>query len=210
MMIMPANNSGAGIIELARKHRGKIGWLNGPSSFKRPVNYIPYALDNDAFSAWRDYKPWDESAWFRMLDKAQNCGHMPMWVLCPDKVGDCEETLRLWDKYWPEIKARGWRGAFAVQDGMEKQPRCVPVWASVVFVGGSTFWKWRWLRLWTEQYPRVHVGRVNEFWRLHICEDAGVESVDGTGWMRGTLNGRQGRQLQAWLEGGRLYHDELM
>jgi hypothetical protein len=50
---------------------------------------------------------------------------------------------------------------------------------------------------------------VNEVERLHICERLGVESVDGTGWMQGTENGRQARALGAWLDGKILPHDEL-
>ena len=30
----------------------------------------------------------------------------------------------------------------------------------------------------------VHVGRVNSMKRLRVCEDLGVDSVDGTGWFR--------------------------
>ena len=47
----------------------------------------------------------------------------------------------------------------------------------------------------------MHVGRVNEVERLHICERWRVESVDGTGWMQGTENGRQAKALGQWLEG---------
>jgi len=32
---------------------------------------------------------------------------------------------------------------------------------------------------------RVHVGRVNQPARLEFLEDLGVESCDGTGWLRG-------------------------
>ena len=34
------------------------------------------------------------------------------------------------------------------------------------------------------ELPRVHVGRVNSVHRLRECFAAGIESVDGTGWMR--------------------------
>jgi hypothetical protein len=40
--------------------------------------------------------------------------------------------------------------------------------------------------------------------KLILCEKLGVESVDGTGWMRGTGGGRQARALAEWLEKGKI------
>jgi hypothetical protein len=61
----------------------------------------------------------------------------------------------------------------------------VPHGASVVFVGGSTAWKWRTVSNWCRDFPRVHVGRANTYKRLWQCHEVGAESCDGTGWMRG-------------------------
>ena len=55
----------------------------------------------------------------------------------------------------------------------------------VVFVGGTTAWKWKTLRTWTENFPRVHVGRVNTDRMLWMAHECGAESCDGTGWFRG-------------------------
>lgn len=55
----------------------------------------------------------------------------------------------------------------------------------LLFVGGSTEWKWDTAPLWCGEFPRVHVGRVNTGRQLDICRKIGAESVDGTGWMRG-------------------------
>ena len=84
----------------------------------------------------------------------------------------------------------------AVQDGME--PGDVPAEAGVVFVGGSTEWKWRTVRDWCDAFDRVHVGRVNTNGKLWECHEAGAESCDGTGWFRGDQ--RQLRGLIAYLE----------
>jgi hypothetical protein len=100
----------------------------------------------------------------------------------------------------------GWPLAIAVQDGMT--PADIPANAEVIFIGGTTEWKWRSLPMWAQTGARVHVGRVNEVERLHICERWRVESVDGTGWMQGTENGRQARSLGQWLA-GLLPHMEL-
>lgn len=92
-------------------------------------------------------------------------------------------ALAAWKEHAPRIAAAGYRLAMAVQDGMTADD--VPPDAAVVFVGGSTEWKWRNLRHWTTSFPRVHVGRVNTekyLWRAH---EAGAESCDGTGFFRG-------------------------
>ncbi len=97
----------------------------------------------------------------------------------------------------------GWPLAFAVQDGMTVED--VPGDADVIFVGGSTEWKWRTVAMWCAAFQRVHVGRVNTYRRLWECHDAGAESIDGTGWTRGDQ--RQYRGLLAYLAestGGRL------
>lgn len=131
-----------------------------------------------------------------MLDKIKLTGLSPRWVLVPDVVTDRDATLRNWEKYAPLAARYEWPLAIAVQDGMT--PADLPD-NAVVFVGGSTDWKWNSLKMWTETGRRIHVGRVNEEHRLEQCEALGVESVDGTGWMRGTEDGRQARGLKRWL-----------
>lgn len=64
-------------------------------------------------------------------------------------------------------------------------PHDVPDDAEVVFVGGTTKWKWRNLRTWTDNFPRVHVGRVNSERLLWMAHESGAQSCDGTGWLRG-------------------------
>ena len=160
--------------------------------------WMPFALDNDAFSSWTTGKPWDEDMWMSMLFKVKREGLNPRWILVPDVVADREATLKKWKAYYPAAASYGWPVAMAVQDGMT--PDDVPEEADVIFVGGTTDWKWDSLPMWSETGRRIHVGRVNEIHRVELCESLGVESVDGTGWMRGTSDGRQAKDLEAWLE----------
>lgn len=203
MMLMPANASNSLVHYLAGRHPGKIGWLVGPSARSKTKlrPWMPYALDNDAFGSFSGGHEWSESEWLEMLKWARSSAITPMWSLVPDVVADKKATLAKWDQYAGTVDRFGFAKAFAVQDGMV--PSDVPVGASVVFVGGTTEWKWRTLPMWSSAFPRVHVGRVNELRRLWTCEDFGVESVDGAGWFRGTQDGRQGRAIQAWIEGYR-------
>jgi hypothetical protein len=201
MMVMPANNSSAIVHYWAGKYPERIGWLVGPSAMAKTKlrPWMPFALDNDAFGAWTSGKPWSEAAWLAMLQAVRLSGLQPRWALVPDVVADREATLANWDKYAPVARSYGWPLAMAVQNGMT--PDDIPADCAVVFIGGTTDWKWRTLPEWCQLSRRVHVGRVNGLERLHICERLGVESVDGTGWMRATDGGSQARQLEAWLEG---------
>lgn len=186
---------------LAGRHPNRIGWLVGPSARRKTKlrPWIPYALDNDAFSAWAKGTPWDVGAWRSLLEWAKRSGHAPRWVLVPDVVADKAATLANWKQYAPEAKAYGWPLAIAVQDGMT--PADIPADASVIFVGGTTLWKWSSLPMWSANFKRVHVGRVNELRRLFTCEEYGVESCDGTGWVRDPEDPRKLERLADWLAG---------
>lgn len=175
---------------------GRVGVLVGPSYFKKLKmrEWMPYALDNDAYSSFSNRTEWSEAAWKKMLQWARMTGQDPKWVLVPDAVADRAGTLKKWDRYAPELDEFGWPLAFAVQDGM--RPSDVPAEAEVVFVGGSDDFKYRSLPMWTSRFERVHVGRVNEVHRLQTCQRLNVESVDGSGWFRDT---RRLEQLTLWM-----------
>lgn len=197
VMVLVACNSGWRVKKMHAEYPGSIGWMLGPTHWKKPI--MEYALDNDAFSAWTHNMPWNESAWLGMLDKAKACGHDPMWALVPDVVADAEATLEKWERYAPVVSRYGWQKAFAVQDGMTASD--VPHDADIVFVGGTTRWKLSSLEMWASSFPRVHVGRVNTIGRLLTCDRLGIESVDGTGWTRDTQNGSRIECLEALFGG---------
>ncbi len=190
---MVANNFGVRVGYLAGKFEGKIGHLYSPGAQQGPEQFLPFGLDNGAFGHDDD---WNESKWIELLNWARLSGQKPVWCLVPDVVGDREKTLVRWEVYSPIAATYGWPLAFAVQDGMI--PADVPAKAEVVFVGGSTEWKWKTMPMWCKEFRRVHIGRVNTYRRLWDCHDAGAESVDGTGWVRGDQV--QWRGLCAYLE----------
>lgn len=194
-MVMPSNHGGVTTGYLAGRYPGKVGHLYSPGGQRGPWSFLPYALDNGAFGAFTAGKPWDAAPWLDLLAWAKLSGRDPMWVLVPDVVGDRDATLNAWSKWSGSAARCGWPLAFAVQDGMTGAD--VPRDATVVFVGGSTAWKWRTLESWCGSFPRVHVGRVNTYRRLWQCHDAGAESCDGTGWMRGDQKQLAG--LRAYL-----------
>jgi hypothetical protein len=184
MIVMPSNNSGIQVGYLAGKYPGRIGWLLSPDGWRKPPSWMSYALDNGAFGAWVNKRPWNAEAFRAHIEKSKTA-HKPSWVVVPDVVTDMEATIISWHEWSPQLRAilPNVPLAFAVQDGMT--PYHVPKDADVIFVGGTTEWKWRNLYSWTENFPRVHVGRVNSERMLWMAHDAGAESCDGTGWMRG-------------------------
>lgn len=198
MRIMPSNNSGLRVGYLAGRYPGKLGHLYSPGGQRGPYPFMPYALDNGAYGAYLKGVEWQPEPWREMLSWSRLSGQSPLWVLVPDAVGNKVATLAQWDRYAGEAAKFG-PLAFAVQDGMT--PDDVPFDAAVVFVGGSTEFKWRTVASWCNAFQRVHVGRVNTWRRLAQCERVGAESVDGTGFTRGDQ--RQWRGLEAFLAGQR-------
>lgn len=197
MLVMPSNNTGFDAGVLFGRYPGRLGHLHSVESrepkdcallsrsitrsiLHRPMKSFPWALDNGVFGAWSSGKPWSEEPFYQYLECYADLE--PLWAVVPDWVGDRDQTLRLWDKHAPAVAAFGCPLAMAVQDGMV--PEDVPQEASVVFIGGTTPWKWATLDMWTAAFPRVHVGRVNSRRLLELCENAGAESCDGTGWFR--------------------------
>lgn len=201
MMVMPASHSSARFHYWCGRYHGKLGWLLDAWAITKTKlrAWVPFAIDNGAFPAWSKGQPWSEARWLESLWWVAAQGRIPLWALVPDMVADRDATLASWHKYAPMLPA-SWPKAFAVQDGMG--PADVPEGADVVFVGGTSDWKWATVEMWAASFPHVHVGRVNTLDRLRLCESFGVESVDGTAWFRdGEGRARPNRDLEVWLRG---------
>lgn len=197
MILMPSNWSAGHLHYLAGKYPSLLGHLYSPAGQRGPYPWLPYALDNGAYAAWSRNRPFDMSAWLRLLDWAKQSGQAPRWVLIPDAVGDKDLTLYQWSQLADQTRRQyGWPLAFAAQDGMT--PGEIPADADVVFIGGSTDWKRQAIHPFSRAFSRVHVGRVNTYRWLRVCTDAGAESCDGTGWGRGDQQQLAG--LIQWLQ----------
>jgi hypothetical protein len=164
-----------------------------------PPQELPYSLDNGAYGYFLQKKPFDNNAYREFLLKWFTLcrDNKPEWLLVPDCVGDRKKTLQMWEQWHLELKQWGVPLAIAVQDGMTKDD--IPKDAEIIFVGGSTEWKLKTIPYWTAHFNRVHVGRVNGWKRIWTCYWHGVESVDGTGFFRGGINGDMSINLQVFL-----------
>ena len=202
MMVMLATHSSATFHYWAGKYPGKIGWLVGPAASRKLKwhSWVPFAFDNDAFSAFVNNTEWDVSAWLEMLNESRRNRRNAKWILVPDVVADKKATIEKWKRFSPIARRYESDLAFAVQDGMS--PDDVPADADLIFIGGSTEWKWATLKMWC-QFPRVHVGRVNTIERVWRCHDLGVESVDGTGWFRDGTDQPRMTRLENYFAGFR-------
>lgn len=202
---MPANSSGWFWHTLARE-TGKLGHLYSPEAERGPWPWLPYAFDNGAFSCWNqkqntfDEEKWaiTEKKWENLLLWGQCNTQKPLWALVPDVPGQSAATLDKWEKYHQKIMKAGFPLAIAVQDGMKPEDvKNLKTQPEVIFIGGSTEWKWATVEDWTKHFPRVHIGRMNMPQKLDWLESIGVESCDGTGWNRG--NKAQTSGLEKWL-----------
>lgn len=203
MMVMVPLNSNRVCWKFAVDHPGQFGFLIGPSYFSsgRLDKGVPIALDNDAYKAFRNNEPWNEQLYFDMLNHISNAGLKPLWVLVPDVVRDREATLLNWKRYAPRVKEYGFPIGFAAQDGMICSD--VPDDAELVFVGGSTSWKWHTASFWCASFP-THIGRVNSLRLVQQAEEFGAVSVDGSGWHRDKSDwDRNYDGLSDWFKGWR-------
>lgn len=212
MMVMPSNHTSMQLGYIAGTWPGRIGWMLSPGGWRTPANWMPYAIDNGAFPVWEKGHKWDEREFYAHCQRIVGMTHKPLWIAVPDVVADREETIKSWWRHCSQVERYCPRLAFVVQDGMT--PDDVPPNCDVVFVGGTTEWKWSTLRMWSENFPRVHVGRVNTERMLWMAHDCGAESCDGTGWFRGDKSQLQGllNYLEESTNGGRTqleFHERL-
>lgn len=144
---------------------------------------IPWAADNDGFQGV------DFGAYTRMIGRLAG---MPagLFVVAPDVVADSAETLVRFERWEPILHDLALPVALAAQNGLED--RTIP-WDrfEALFIGGDTEWKLgpAAARIVAEAKARgkwVHMGRVNTFQRIRYCRDIGVDSIDGTNWVRWT------------------------
>ncbi len=120
---------------------------------------MPWAADCEAFTGRST-----PERFLRWLEGMAQWRDTCLFAVCPDVMGDAEQTQRQFDEFAPILA--GWPVAFVAQDGQEHRP--LPD-AECLFVGGTTAWKLGpgAIRCIEQADGRhVHIGRVNR-WRRY-------------------------------------------
>ena len=154
--------------------------------------FLPYALDNGAWSAHVNGKPFDVGAFERLLNWSGSCPVRPDWCVLPDIVGGGLKSLDFSLSWLDVVSKFSELNLLAVQDGMTPADVDGLVGSGIgIFVGGSTEWKLKTLGDWG-RFCRgrcyLHVGRVNTVRRITYCSNAGADSFDGTSVCRFPVN----------------------
>ena len=120
-----------------------------------------------------------------------------VFVTVPDVVADHRRTQNLWYEWRDELDARGLRGAFVLQNGIEyawdyygPSNAALP-WddCHALFIGGDTAFKFSRAVREIVQCANlndkwVHMGRVNSVRRMIYAKNIGCDSCDGSGMAR--------------------------
>lgn len=144
---------------------------------------VAWACDNGAF------KGLDVPKWLRFLSRLVVHPVKPLWVACPDVVGDAAETMRRYLVWSPVLRELGLPVALVLQDGCDQTEHRDRIRASypdlaAVFVGGTTAFKLsaETYRLTREAHDAgllVHFGRVNSLRRIR---DIATAARSGLCW----------------------------
>lgn len=161
--------------------------------YRDPSAYPFFAVDNGAFSAWKQGKRWNPATFLHILTRCAEEGRTPEFAVLPDIVGGGEESLRLSMAWHTALDASfpGTRWALAVQDGMDPvtvHSYAVPYGVSTIFVGGTMEWKLATMGQWAEFAHKYdmdcHVGRIGTVERMMVAERSGADSIDSTTWVQ--------------------------
>ena len=178
-------------IEILRSIGG--GRLLNPDCWKNPKPGLPYGIDNGAFPAWTNGKPFPWRKFLVLLAKVPR-GDPPFMAVCPDKVAAGMASLRFSRRWRTRLDALGygWMPWYlAVQDGMSlaavRRELETGRWSGV-FVGGTMRWKLRtgasWVSLAHEKGLPAHIGRTPQVRHLVWAASIGADSCDSTDWAR--------------------------
>jgi hypothetical protein len=150
-----------------------------------PFPFEKWGFDNQAFVAWRNGTPWDESAYMQRLVTACNVAQDPYLAVCPDIVAGGLRSLDF-SLEWRTGRLRDidFPWYLAVQDGMsvaDVRPH-LHLFAGI-FLGGSDRFKaqaHRWATLAHSCLKQFHYGRASTPGKLVSAFRAGADSVDSS------------------------------
>lgn len=144
---------------------------------------LPYALDNGAWKAFRTGAPFDGD---RFRKACMQLGVGADFIVLPDIVCGGVRSLQQSLQWLEECLHYCSLVLLPVQNGMRVEDVEPYISKRIgIFIGGDTTFKESTLFDWAEVGHRhsahVHCGRVNTQRRLLLCQQAGIDSFDGSG-----------------------------
>lgn len=172
---------------VARLERHGIGEMTVRGEW--PPRRWPWAYDNGAFRDFSAGEPFNATTFEHELLRQWSASRTPMpdFIAIPDVVADARATLDLAPQWIECIRSRLAPKrptlALVLQNGMA--PRDVEPFVGevgVLFVGGTTEWKWATAQQWTELAHahglRLHIGRVGTPSLVARAREIGADSID--------------------------------
>ena len=143
---------------------------------------FPYAIDNGAWTAHQQGKPFDEAAFLRVVEKL---GANADWIAVPDIVAGGLRSLEFSLSWIPRLRGSCKLLLLPVQDGMNTRDVGTIIGPELgVFVGGSTDWKLATMHAWCRAALGVdawcHIARVNSAKRIRLCQDFRAKAFAGS------------------------------
>jgi len=164
-----------------------IGVCVSPTTKKHFDSYAFYFIDNGAFRCWKRGEKFREKPFFNLIELSLKAEKKADFLVLPDLIGEGARSLEFSSSYAEKLKEAGIPFALALQDGMEEKEVEEFVKAynvKVLFVGGTTEWKWRTAKKWKTLAEKLsitcHVGRVPSSRRVKQAKKIGVHSIDTT------------------------------
>jgi hypothetical protein len=158
----------------------ELGWGRVFCGKPTPYPGEPWVLDNGAFAAWKNGRPFDAAAFAERAHKWAPLA--PLFGVLPDVVGGGMASLKLSFEWLPRLPSVPWY--LAVQDGMtpaEVGP-CLDGVAGL-FLGGTNEFKgtcFAWAKLAHERGLNFHYARVSRRESLWRARECGADSCDST------------------------------
>jgi hypothetical protein len=165
-----------------------IGMMVSPGGCTAPQNFSYFAVDNGAFSSWKNGLDWDGDKFLSYLSRMLSRG-TPDFVVTPDKVAKGLESLEFSNEWATKLHKQfsGIRLFLAVQDGMEVEDigKSIVLYDGI-FVGGTLEWKYQTAEQWVEfAHSRgrpCHIGRVGTWDKIVWAMRIGADSIDSSSW----------------------------
>lgn len=190
MKIYIVNDGSREHIELMK--RNNWGRMHVANDWKYPETNLDWALDNGAYSCWKNNLPFNDIEFEDVLQKIEQSISNPDFIVVPDIVAGGYQSFDFSMKWLNKIPA-GYNCYLAVQDGMKLDyiADYVDLFEGL-FVGGTIKWKLKtaheWVQLAHDYNRKCHIGRAGTLKKLIWARYINADSIDSSNFARMSTN----------------------